>query len=410
MDGDATQESEVPQVLEEGADDGNDGKEKAGSKKKGKQRFQKVENLADFYQPKAYEPQQKGRGKGSKGEGKGDREGGKGKGKRNYFDESPQKEQPQEDSLNSPPSVAPGPATADGDGSQSKGASAKKKPNNKGRGEGKGSNKGGAIGGKADAPKKGGGRGGGGGGKAPRGPAAPNEMPEQPMLEVEGPRAPGPQQQQQPQQQPRPPLPMKGAMAPAGMPNVPMAPQFPFSNVPSFPFQGGPSMMSPYQMPGGIYTLPTYYVMQPQSMSGVQQPFLPGGGGGGMPPGGAPPMSAPTLDRTTIVTQARLQVEHYFSMENLLKDMFLRRNMNEEGWVPISLIGGWPAMQKHTQFSQDPSVLIEAISTSTIVEPNPQNSHLRLRRDWEKWVVPSTGNQQAPPMQAPGAAALRPPV
>jgi la-related protein 1 len=198
---------------------------------------------------------------------------------------------------------------------------------------------------------------------------------------------------------------MKGAMAPAGIPSMPMpgmVPSMPYS-VQGSPYAAMPGAMmaSPYQMPG-IYTLPTYYVM-PQMGASSSPPFLPGGG---MPPQGGPPMAAPNLDRSTVVAQARLQIEHYFSIENLLKDMFLRKNMNEEGWVDISLIAKWPEMQKKTQ---DMSVLIEAISTSSMVEISPNGSHLRVRHDWAKWLVPQS-QTSAPPMQAPGAAAIRPPV
>lgn len=387
MDGDATQESQVPQVVDEGEDDG---KEKAGGKKS-KRKFVKPEDLSAFYNPAAYAPQKGGRGKGPKGEGKGDREGGKGKGKnRDYYNESPQKEQPQDEAVNSPPSVAPGPVPPDGDGSQPKGgASAKKKSSNKGgRGEGKGSNKGGASGGKSDAPKKGGGRGGGGGGKAKGGPLA--DMPEQPMLEVEGPRAPGPQQQQQ-----RPPMPMKGM--PAALPNVSMVPQMaaPFNS--GVPFNSMPpgGMPFAYQQMQGMVAMPGAYFfagVPPQAMgmgAPPQQFAIPGGVMSG------PPMANDTV---ATITKARLQIEHYFSVENLLKDMFLRKNMNSEGWVPIDLIAGWPALQKTTQ---DRNSVVQAIEGSTIVEANDQKSHLRLRSDWEKWVIAG---------EAPGAGALRPPA
>jgi la-related protein 1 len=194
-------------------------------------------------------------------------------------------------------------------------------------------------------------------------------------------------------------------MAPAGMPGVPMAPPFQYS-VPFQNYQGSPNMSYPYQMPG-IYTLPTYYVMQPPSMgsSGMgasQPPFMPGG-----MPQGAPQSMAPTLDRTTVVNQARSQVEHYFSMENLLKDMCLRKNMDQEGWVNIHMIAEWPQMKKII-INQDPSILVEAITTSQIVEVDPSQTRLRLRRDWEKWVVP--GSQSSSPPMQPGAASLPPPM
>ncbi|KAI0523269.1 hypothetical protein KFK09_005664 [Dendrobium nobile] len=35
------------------------------------------------------------------------------------------------------------------------------------------------------------------------------------------------------------------------------------------------------------------------------------------------------------------QIDYYFSLENLCKDLYLRQNMDEQGWVPISLIAGF---------------------------------------------------------------------
>ncbi|PWA96796.1 RNA-binding protein Lupus La [Artemisia annua] len=35
------------------------------------------------------------------------------------------------------------------------------------------------------------------------------------------------------------------------------------------------------------------------------------------------------------------QIEYYFSDDNLVKDNFLRSHMDEEGWVPVTLIAGF---------------------------------------------------------------------
>lgn len=35
------------------------------------------------------------------------------------------------------------------------------------------------------------------------------------------------------------------------------------------------------------------------------------------------------------------QIDYYFSNENLVKDTYLRQNMDEQGWVPVSLIAGF---------------------------------------------------------------------
>ena len=36
------------------------------------------------------------------------------------------------------------------------------------------------------------------------------------------------------------------------------------------------------------------------------------------------------------------QIDYYFSDTNLIKDEYLKSNMDEQGWVPIALIAGFP--------------------------------------------------------------------
>lgn len=42
------------------------------------------------------------------------------------------------------------------------------------------------------------------------------------------------------------------------------------------------------------------------------------------------------------------QIEYYFSIENLERDFFLRRKMDEQGFLPISLIAGFHRVQALT--------------------------------------------------------------
>lgn len=41
----------------------------------------------------------------------------------------------------------------------------------------------------------------------------------------------------------------------------------------------------------------------------------------------------------------RQQIEYYFSFENMCRDVYLRNQMDEEGWVPLSLIGSFKRVQ-----------------------------------------------------------------
>lgn len=410
MEGDAAApETDVPQVEElvelEGKDDDADNTESAKTGKKKGRQFKKVTNLADFYAPTAYTSKEKGGGeRKGKGKGKGDGEGGgKGKGKGAYYTDGEAPVKPEVDASNSAPSAeSPGPVAVDGDPSQGKGGvGGKKKQAGKNReggkapggaggagggGGGKG-NGGGGGGGKAQGqqqPRKGAGGLGGppvaGGGKGPR---MPDDIPMVP--DVEGPRNPGPQ---------RMPMP-KAAGAMVGMPQ--MQPFGGGYGMP-YPYASAPQMM-PYGTPNGaMYALP-YYVMQPQAGMMVQ-PYPQAMA--------AAPQPAPLTpaDRATLKSQVQIQIEYYFGMENLLKDVYLRKHMTDEGWLPITLLQSFRRIENMTS---DFSILMEAIQSSQLLEMNPQNTHIRLRNEWPRWILaPQQAGSPAPAGAAsPPQAAIR---
>jgi len=425
---------EVPEVEEvayrkEDGDDEGDSPDGGNSKsKKGKKsrKWAAPVNLADFYAPKAYTPDQKG-GKGERKGGKGGKDGeggGKGKGKVAYGAEGESAAKPDGggDPTIPQPSVTPGLAPAEGAPmDQAKGgASAKKKQmggakNREGGGKGgNGGNKGNPQqpqqqqlqgGGKApqqgqQAPRKGNNAGKGQGG--PR-PMSTNEMMPDMGQDVEGARPPGPQQQQ------RLPagMPGKGGAPQGAIVGMPMAAptQYPYGM--PYPAPYGQMGMAPYGQPGmpAMYALP-YYVMQQ-----AQQPFQ---GMPGMPMQPAPIAQPPPMtgaDRVALLAQLQQQIEYYFGMENLLKDVYLRKHMTDDGWVPIALLAGFRRIQDMTA---DMAILMEAVTTSEIVEVNPQSGqHIRLRNDWPRWILaPQTPGSPAaaaaPPSQAPATIRSNP--
>jgi la-related protein 1 len=61
-----------------------------------------------------------------------------------------------------------------------------------------------------------------------------------------------------------------------------------------------------------------------------------GGGGHGGP------------GKEQLVAAVRQQIEYYFSVENLCKDMFLRQRMDAEGWIPLPVIAGFNRVSQTT--------------------------------------------------------------
>lgn len=85
-----------------------------------------------------------------------------------------------------------------------------------------------------------------------------------------------------------------------------------------------------------------------------------------------------------ISLQSRLlkQIDYYFSIGNLCKDVFLRSNMDDRGFVPVSLIASFNRVRL---LSSNPSLILEALQSSSIVEV--QHNRIRRRNDWEKWIL-----------------------
>jgi la-related protein 1 len=119
-----------------------------------------------------------------------------------------------------------------------------------------------------------------------------------------------------------------------------------------------------------------------------------------------PPPISPKQDPQQALTQ---QIDYYFSLENLIKDIFLRKNMNTEGWVSLALILNFKRVKIIINGIQN-SIENKEISSSTIIldslkhcenlEINYLNGkdlqtadiddiELRVKGNYEQWLLPN---------------------
>ncbi|KLO16130.1 winged helix DNA-binding domain-containing protein [Schizopora paradoxa] len=78
------------------------------------------------------------------------------------------------------------------------------------------------------------------------------------------------------------------------------------------------------------------------------------------------------------------QLEYYFSLQNLAQDLYLRRQMDSRGWIPIELIASFKRVQRQTQ---DVQLVLEVLKLSDLVEV--RDSYVRLRNgQWQGVVLP----------------------
>ncbi|KAJ7327761.1 La ribonucleoprotein domain member 1B [Desmophyllum pertusum] len=130
-----------------------------------------------------------------------------------------------------------------------------------------------------------------------------------------------------------------------------------------------------YQLYNGTtyFAQPQYGNSQPPQQFGNNPPPPPQQYGNNQPyssnfyynSGNYMPAAAVSLDDGTLRECVKNQVEYYFSEQNLQKDLFLRRQMDSEGFIPLALIASFYRVQALTQ---DFNFILEALKGSEAVE------------------------------------------
>ncbi|KAK4360504.1 hypothetical protein RND71_019456 [Anisodus tanguticus] len=152
---------------------------------------------------------------------------------------------------------------------------------------------------------------------------------------------------------------------------------------PARPFMGGPPHtppfiptppmhMQPFRSPMVYSEVPPVFYFPGTFPDSLRVPMLSPG----------PPVFFHVLD-TQLHTRIVNQIDYYFSNENLIKDTFLRQNMDEHGWVPITLIAGF---KKVIELTDNIQLILNAVRSSTVVEV--QGEKIRRRNDWFNWLMP----------------------
>ncbi|ESZ89829.1 hypothetical protein SBOR_9787 [Sclerotinia borealis F-4128] len=91
----------------------------------------------------------------------------------------------------------------------------------------------------------------------------------------------------------------------------------------------------------------------------------------------------------TLLSMVKMQLEYYFSINNLCKDVFLRRHMDSQGFVYLHFVADFKRIQS---LSRDVEMLRYASQQSTeieIVKGEDGIDRLRRRDGWDQWVMPS---------------------
>ncbi|CAK1355462.1 putative HTH La-type RNA-binding protein [Cercospora beticola] len=122
----------------------------------------------------------------------------------------------------------------------------------------------------------------------------------------------------------------------------------------------------------------------------------------GMPMSAIP--YAQVAEQQYLFEMVSTQLEYYFSIDNLLKDMYLRKNMDSQGFVFLDVISNFNRIK---QLSADPNLLkAVCLRSETIEIKTGDDGKDRLRRQdgWEQFVMPM--DQREPAAQTEGPKTL----
>lgn len=90
-----------------------------------------------------------------------------------------------------------------------------------------------------------------------------------------------------------------------------------------------------------------------------------------------------SMDPSSLKEAIRKQIEYYFSDENLQKDFFIRRKMDADGYLPITLIASFHRVQA---LSADIQIVLNAVQESDQLEVF-KNFKVRTKIDPTKWPI-----------------------
>jgi hypothetical protein len=90
------------------------------------------------------------------------------------------------------------------------------------------------------------------------------------------------------------------------------------------------------------------------------------------------------IDRDFVLEQMiRQQIEYYFSIGNLCRDIYFRRQMDQEGFVDIAVLANFPRIRALTS---DAELIRKSLLSSDVLEL--RNFRVRRRENWQSFLLP----------------------
>lgn len=113
------------------------------------------------------------------------------------------------------------------------------------------------------------------------------------------------------------------------------------------------------------------------------------------------------MEPFSLMPMLSMQLEYYFSVDNLCKDMFLRRHMDGQGFVPLGVLANFKRVKSLTEDFELLRHVSRGLRNVEYQVGEDGLDRLRSREKWAQWVFPV--DQRDPSAQHDGVAPAKQP-
>ena len=93
------------------------------------------------------------------------------------------------------------------------------------------------------------------------------------------------------------------------------------------------------------------------------------------------------VDQFSVLAMVSMQLEYYFSIDNLCKDVFLRKHMDSQGFVFLTFIADFKRIQALTKELEMLRFACQESEVIDIIKGEDGIDRIRRKEGWEKWVL-----------------------
>jgi la-related protein 1 len=111
------------------------------------------------------------------------------------------------------------------------------------------------------------------------------------------------------------------------------------------------------------------------------------------------------MEPFSLISMLSMQLEYYFSVDNMCKDMFLRKQMDSQGFVPLNVLASFKRVKSLTEDFELIRHVARQLRNVEYQTGEDNVDRLRVRDKWQQWVLPV--DQREPAAQHDGTPAAK---